>query len=165
MLISEDIYELFPRRKYFSDIGEMLCKNEAATHDFCTAAMFLVTGFDYVQFNSVRFLRHLIRIVSKCFSSQSMLPTILKIYPAGTSVKVAIHLYQLLTTGKIVWSITTCFNSQVFEGNFESLYRRTDRHTRDSPLTNYAYNMSKVVTPVSLHYGDGDTIVRKQVNC
>lgn len=31
----------------------MLCKNEAATHDFCTAAMFLVTGFDYVQFNSV----------------------------------------------------------------------------------------------------------------
>lgn len=53
MLISENIYELFPRRKYFGDIGEILCKNEAATHDFCTAAMFLVTGFDYVQFNSV----------------------------------------------------------------------------------------------------------------
>lgn len=61
MLISEDIYELFPRRKYFSDIGEMLCKNEAATHEICTAAMFLLTGFDYVQFNTVRHL-HLLQI-------------------------------------------------------------------------------------------------------
>lgn len=165
MLISEDIYELFPRRKYFSDIGEMLCKNEAATHEICTAAMFLLTGFDYVQFNTVRRLCLLQNHNVTQFYLQSMMPTILKIYPAGTSVKVAVHVYQVLTTGMPCnLKLFVLPIMRLFKGNFESLYHRTDPHAKDSPLTGYTYNMSKVVAPISLHYGDGDTIVRKQVS-
>lgn len=93
-----------------------------------------------------------------------MMPTILKIYPAGTSVKVAVHVYQVLTTGmqcNLILFVLPIM--RLFKGNFESLYHRTDPHAKDSPLTGYTYNMSKVVAPISLHYGDGDTIVRKQV--
>lgn len=44
------------------------------------------------------------------------------------------------------------------------MYHKTDRHAKDSPLTAHTYNMSNVVVPISLHYGDGDNIARKQVS-
>lgn len=76
----------------------------------------------------------------------SFVPSMFKYYPSGTSVKTVLHYYQLFTSGQ-----------------FGPLLYGPEQNTTklSKPLE---YNLSKVTTPVSLHFGDGDALVTKQDN-
>ncbi|KAF2886715.1 hypothetical protein ILUMI_19458, partial [Ignelater luminosus] len=119
-LKSQGIWEVFPQRKVFSKLGEMLCNDHAVTQSLCLNLMFSAVGTNYEQFNS------------------SMFPTALKYYPAGTSVDVVSHVYE------------------IFSGQFKPLNINSNESVY--------YNLSKVTVPVALHYGEGDALVTKKDN-
>ncbi|CAH0561346.1 unnamed protein product [Brassicogethes aeneus] len=82
VLRQEKIHGIFPRRKYFSNMMEMICKDGMPTQPLCVAAIFLMVGADYPQFNT------------------SSIPTLLNYYPSGTSMYLALHTIQLYVSGK-----------------------------------------------------------------
>ncbi|GJQ65338.1 hypothetical protein Trydic_g7454 [Trypoxylus dichotomus] len=80
-LKAQNISELFPRRVLTGNIFKGMCQNGSNLQPLCMAAIFLIVGIDYKQFNPALFAH------------------IFRYFPDGTSLKTIEHYVQILTTG------------------------------------------------------------------
>ncbi|GLV35374.1 uncharacterized protein CBL_01476 [Carabus blaptoides fortunei] len=124
----QNIYELFPLRKFTGRLGRALCHKTSPTQPFCLAGVFLVAGVDYQQLNT------------------TLLPKIFEHYPAGSSLNTFMHFYQNIVSGS--------FHHMDF-GEADNLIHYKQK-------TPPEYNLKKVSAPVSLFYGDGDYLIKKE---
>ncbi|KAK9875913.1 hypothetical protein WA026_009697 [Henosepilachna vigintioctopunctata] len=80
-VLSRNIHEVLPRRKYFSKVIDYLCHDGSFMQKLCLMLVLNFVGVDYEQFNT------------------TLIPRIARHYPAGTSLSLISNLYQLYTTG------------------------------------------------------------------
>ncbi|KAL6424434.1 hypothetical protein ACFW04_009895 [Cataglyphis niger] len=118
------IYELGSLSSTFITAGRKFCADGAITQPFCVTTIFLLSGSDPVQFNT------------------TALPEILSNYPAGTSVKTLLHVYQNIITG----------NFQNFD------YGRLGNYERYKQTTPARYDLKKITAPLALFYGLNDVL-------
>ncbi|KAL6424437.1 hypothetical protein ACFW04_009895 [Cataglyphis niger] len=124
------IYELGSLSSTFITAGRKFCADGAITQPFCVTTIFLLSGSDPVQFNT------------------TALPEILSNYPAGTSVKTLLHVYQNIITG----------NFQNFD------YGRLGNYERYKQTTPARYDLKKITAPLALFYGLNDVLSIKSVS-
>ncbi|XP_014469105.1 PREDICTED: lipase 3-like [Dinoponera quadriceps] len=75
-------YEFAPTDEAMQKFQKLVCAKDAITQPLCSNVLFLITGFDYDQFD------------------KALLPVILGHLPAGASTKQFVHYAQLINSGK-----------------------------------------------------------------
>ncbi|XP_033608694.1 lipase 3 isoform X2 [Cryptotermes secundus] len=75
-------WPFFPNKKFSNGLLEAFCKRGTITQKMCTNTLFQIGGFNSNQLN------------------QTMLPTILHYFPAGSSMKAWRHYGQLISSGR-----------------------------------------------------------------
>ncbi|KAJ8919581.1 hypothetical protein NQ315_002203 [Exocentrus adspersus] len=81
--LANHIYNIFPRRPYFTRLLQMLCKDGMPLQQLCVSVIFMFVGADYGQFNTKHF------------------PSIFTYFPAGTSTYLAQHTLQIYLNGTL----------------------------------------------------------------
>ncbi|CAH1159869.1 unnamed protein product [Phaedon cochleariae] len=127
--IANGIYNFLPRRPYMSKLLQMLCHDRTPIQAICKSCITFLVGEDNNQFNSTVF------------------PHFLEFFPAGTSIYLVQHTFQLYLSG----------NFAPFDYGNETINQRKYKIANPPP-----YNISQVTHPVSLHYGSGDIMVAEE---
>ncbi|XP_029176125.1 uncharacterized protein LOC114944406 isoform X2 [Nylanderia fulva] len=122
--------EFLPQNDLLRFISKYICPQNFITQQFCADPIFLICGNDQEQFN------------------YTLLPVILGVDPAGTSIKTILHFIQLSQASK---------------------FRRYD-YGREKNLLIYNsseppdYNLTNTTLPIALFYAPGDLLVNSVVN-
>ncbi|KYN02544.1 Lipase 1 [Cyphomyrmex costatus] len=126
-LESNEVYEIGSLSSMTITIGRTLCADKAITQVVCTGIIYLIGGFNPAQLNT------------------TILPEILSVFPAGSSVQSILHLYQNIITKKF----------QAYD------YGYFDNYKQYGQIIPIMYNLTKVTAPLAIYYSTNDLLTPK----
>lgn len=153
-----------PQSDFWKHFARQYCKDGASTQWMCAEALYNLNGRNPSQLNMVcstiwKFsFRHW-----TLFWTQTMLPLLFSHYPAGVSLKTAVHFGQEMKSGEY-----SCFFAETSWRFFSGKFRQYD-YGRNENIARYGqpqppdYDLSKVTCPVYIYYADNDWLVHKSV--
>ncbi|XP_051160822.1 uncharacterized protein LOC127281249 [Leptopilina boulardi] len=128
ILEKKQIYELFPLSKAGIKSGTSLCSKVSQLQPICVKILTLLSGYNLDQLN------------------KNSLPYILSYAPAGTSIHLVYHFYQIIKSGDLRQFDYGRAKNLVIYGQYKP------------PL----YNFQNIKIPVALIYGGGDVLSTKE---
>ena len=144
------VNELLPSNPLIRYLETIACDEKSMFEGFCENIEFLIAGYDPGQLNRVRLYSFvsISIIMSISFFLQTMLPMILGHFPAGSSTRTLLHYAQCVKSGEFrKYDFGKKKNQEVYG-------------QKDPPL----YDLSKVVAPVALYWGENDALGPPEVS-
>ncbi|KAJ8672695.1 hypothetical protein QAD02_003955 [Eretmocerus hayati] len=119
-----DYYEILPQSSYFARLSDNLCRNQNTRGGqlTCASLLYLTPIADVTRFNMTAY------------------PTVLKYFPAGTSIQAVLHYTQNMVSGR-------------FQAYDHGPLLNYEKYSRKTPPS---YNLKQVTAPVAIFYGNND---------